>query len=151
MPLAISLHLLAAVIWVGGMFFAWMILRRVTGELLEPPLRLTLWYHVFQRFFPWVWASVIVLLATGLWMLFGTFGGMAGAGVHVHLMLVTGLAMMAIFLHIWFAPFARLGRAVAGEDWPTGGKQLARIRRLIGINLILGLATVVIASAGRHL
>ncbi|WP_108444699.1 CopD family protein [Halomonas denitrificans] len=151
MPLAISLHLLAAVIWVGGMFFAWMILRRVAGELLEPPQRLTLWYQVFQRFFPWVWASVAVLLATGLWMLFGYFGGMAGAGLHVHLMLVSGLAMMAIFLHVWFAPFRRLGRAVADEDWPTGGQQLARIRRLIGLNLLLGLATIAIAAGGRYL
>ncbi|MDI5921121.1 CopD family protein [Halomonas sp. LR5S13] len=151
MSLAITLHLLAATIWVGGMFFAWMILRPVAVELLEPPQRLTLWYRAFQRFFPWVWAAVVVLLATGLWMLFGVFGGMGSAGVHVHLMLVSGLAMMAIFLHIWFAPYPRLGRAVAGEDWPAGGQQLGQIRRLIGINLILGLATVAIASGGRFL
>ncbi|APE31824.1 hypothetical protein BOX17_13200 [Halomonas aestuarii] len=151
MSLAISLHLLAAVVWVGGMFFAWMILRPVAGQLLEPPQRLTLWYHVFKRFFPWVWASMAVLLATGLWMLFGVFGGMGGAGSHVHLMLVTGLAMMAIFLHVWFAPFPRLGRALAGEDWPEGGRQLAQIRRLIGINLIIGMITVVVASGGRYL
>ncbi|MGM0982433.1 MAG: CopD family protein [Pseudomonadota bacterium] len=149
MSLAITLHVLAAVIWVGGMFFAWMILRPVAGELLEPPQRLTLWYHVFQRFFPWVWAAVIVLLMTGLWMLFGVFGGMAGTSFHVHLMLVSGLAMMAIFLHIWFAPYPRLGRAVASENWAAGGQQLGKIRRLIGINLILGLATVAIASGGR--
>jgi len=151
MSLAITLHVLAAVIWVGGMFFAWMILRPVAVELLEPPQRLTLWYRTFQRFFPWVWAAVIVLLATGLWMLFAVFGGMGGAGVHIHLMLVIGLVMMAIFLHIWFVPFPRLGRAVADEDWPRGGKQLGQIRRLIGINVILGLVTVAIASGGRYL
>ncbi|MDR9440883.1 MAG: CopD family protein [Halomonas sp.] len=151
MSLAITLHVLAAVIWVGGMFFAWMILRPVAVDLLEPPQRLTLWYRVFQRFFPWVWATVVVLLVTGLWMLFGVFGGMGSVGVHVHLMLVSGLAMMAIFLHIWFAPYPRLGKAVSAEDWPAGGKQLGQIRRLIGINLILGLATVAIASGGRFL
>lgn len=151
MPLAITLHVLAAAIWVGGMFFAWMILRPVAVELLEPPQRLTLWYRVFQRFFPWVWAAVVVLLATGLWMLFGVFSGMGSTGFHVHLMLVSGLAMMAIFLHIWFAPYPRLGRAVAGENWSAGGAQLGQIRRLIGINLILGLATVAIAAGGRFL
>ncbi|MEQ6916596.1 CopD family protein [Halomonas aquatica] len=151
MSLALSLHLLAAVIWVGGMFFAWVILRPVAGDLLEPPQRLTLWYHVFKRFFPWVWASMAVLLTTGLWMIFGVFGGMGGAAAHVHLMLATGLSMMAIFLHIWFAPFPRLGRAVASEDWPMGGKQLAQIRRLIGINLIIGMITVLVASGGRYL
>jgi len=151
MPLAIALHVLASVVWVGGMFFAWMILRPVAGELLAPPQRLALWYRVFQRFFPWVWATVLILLATGLWMLFGVFGGMAGAGVHVHVMLAVGLVMMAIFGHIWFVPFPRLGRAVAAESWPEGGRQLAQIRRLIGINLILGLITVAIASGGRYL
>lgn len=151
MAIAITLHILAAVIWVGGMFFAWMILRPVAVELLDPPQRLTLWYRIFQRFFPWVWAAIIVLLGTGLWMLFAVFGGMGGARWHIHLMLLTGIAMMAIFLHLWFAPFPRLGQAIAGQDWPAGGKQLGQIRRMIGINLILGLLTVAIASGGRFL
>ncbi|MDN3520482.1 DUF4149 domain-containing protein [Halomonas ramblicola] len=151
MPLAIALHVLAATLWVGGMFFAWMVLRPVAAARLEPPQRLALWRGVFARFFPWVWAAVAVLLGTGLWMLFAVFGGMAGAGWHVHLMLAIGLAMMAIYLHLWFAPWRRLQRAVNAEEWPEGGRQLARIRRLVGINLILGLVTVAIASGGRFL
>ncbi|HSP56726.1 MAG TPA: CopD family protein [Halomonas sp.] len=151
MAIALSLHLLAAVLWVGGMFFAWMILRPVAATLLEPPARLSLWLGVFRRFFPWVWGAIIILLATGFWMLFGVYGGMAGAGWHVHLMLITGLAMMAIFLHIWFAPYSRLGRAVIEEDWAAGAKQLGKIRQLIGLNLSLGLITVAVASGGRFL
>ena len=54
--LAITLHLLAAVIWVGGMFFAYMALRPATGSL-EPSIRLTLWSQTLKRFFPWVWIS----------------------------------------------------------------------------------------------
>ena len=81
MPLAITLHLLAAIIWVGGMFFAYMALRPVAGSLLEPPVRLKLWTQVFSRFFPWVWLTVLVLLITGLWMIFGVYGGMAKAGM----------------------------------------------------------------------
>lgn len=151
MAIALSLHLLAAVIWVGGMFFAWLILRPVAATLLEPPARLSLWLGVFRRFFPWVWGAIIILLVTGFWMLFGVYGGMAGAGWHVHLMLITGLAMMAIFLHVWFAPYSRLGRAVAKEDWAAGAKQLGQIRYLIGLNLSLGLVTVAAASGGRFL
>ncbi|SFU35938.1 CopD family protein [Halomonas korlensis] len=151
MAIALTLHLLAALIWVGGMFFAWLILRPVAATLLEPPTRLTLWLGVFRRFFPWVWGTILILLVSGFWMLFGVFGGMAGAGWHVHLMLVTGLVMMAIFLHIWFAPYSRLGRAVGKEDWAAGAKQLGQIRQLIGLNLILGLVTVAVASGGRFL
>jgi len=65
MALAFTLHLLAVVIWVGGMFFAYMALRPVAGTLLEPPVRQALWAGVFKRFFPWVWASIVVLLGTG--------------------------------------------------------------------------------------
>ncbi|MFO8045318.1 MAG: CopD family protein [Halomonas sp.] len=151
MPIAITLHVLASVLWVGGMFFAWMVLRPVAAGLLEPPTRLALWRGVFARFFPWVWASVGVLLVTGLWMLFAVFGGMAEARWHIHLMLLLGLIMMAIYLHIWFAPYRRLCRAVDVTDWPEGGRQLGLIRRLIGLNLILGLITVAIASGGRYL
>ncbi|TFH85579.1 hypothetical protein EQG41_16720 [Billgrantia azerbaijanica] len=151
MPLAIALHLLAAVIWVGGMFLAWMVLRPVAAGLLDPPQRLTLWARVFERFFPWVWAAVAVLLATGLWMLFAVFGGMAAVRWHVHAMLAIGLVMMAIFAYLWFVPYRLLHAAVAAETWPEGGNHLARIRRLVGINLILGLVTVVVASAGRYL
>ena len=58
MAYAKLLHLLSVLIWVGGMFFAYMILRPAAVEVLEPPPRLRLWANVFGRFFPWVWASV---------------------------------------------------------------------------------------------
>jgi len=65
MILGLALHIVAAVIWVGGMFFAYMVLRPSAGPL-EPALRLPLWHRVFGRFFPWVWASIVALLASGL-------------------------------------------------------------------------------------
>ena len=151
MALAITLHILAAVIWVGGMFFAYMALRPVAASLLEPPLRLPLWAQTFTRFFPWVWAAVIVLPVTGYWLIFAVFEGFANAGVHVHIMQLTGWIMILVFLHVFFAPFQRLKEAVAANDWPGAGKQLGQIRALIGANLILGLITVVVATGGRYL
>lgn len=151
MPVLISLHLLAAVIWIGGMFFAWMALRPVAASLLEPPLRLPLWSQTFAKFFPWVWLAVILLPLTGYWMLFDVFGGMGRAGLHIHLMQGIGWLMILLFMHAFFAPYKRLKRAVAAGDWPAGGQQLAVIRRLIGINLSLGLVLVVIVAAGRYI
>ena len=149
MAIALMLHLLAAVVWVGGMFFAFMVLRPVAAGTLEAPLRLTLWARVFTGFFPWVWFAVISLLLTGYPLLFGIFGNMGNAPIYVHLMQAMGLIMMAIFAHIFFAPFQRLKRAVAADDWEAGGKQLAQIRRMVGINLTLGLMVVVMAGGGR--
>jgi len=148
--IAIALHILSAIIWVGGMFFAYMALRPVAVEVLEPPLRLTLWAKVFQRFFPWVWAAVILLLASGLWIISAVFDGMANVGMHVHVMLTLGLIMMLVFFHVFFAPFQRLKRAVAAQNWAEGGTQLGQIRKLIGFNLVLGLLVAVIGSAGRY-
>lgn len=148
---AVLLHVIAVVIWVGGMFFAYMILRPVVAGQLEPPARLTLWAGVFDNFFPWVWSAILAILATGFWMIFAAFGGMGNVGLYVHAMLGLGLLMMLIFLHVYFAPYRRLKRAVAAQDWPSGGKQLAQIRLLVGVNTIIGLLTVAIASGGRYL
>lgn len=151
MAIAITLHILCAVIWVGGMFFAYMALRPVAATLLDPPLRLPLWSQTFARFFPWVWLAIFVLPASGYWMVLVVFEGFANAGWHVHVMQTIGWVMIAIFLHVYFAPFRQLRRAVAGSDWASAGKQLGQIRRLVGINLLLGLATIVIATGGRYL
>jgi uncharacterized membrane protein len=147
--LAITLHLLATVIWVGGMFFAYMALRPVAGSLLEPPDRQALWAGVFKHFFPWVWVSIIVLLSTGLWMIFAALGGMANVGLHVHIMIGLGSLMMLLFMHVYFGPFRRLQHAVIQSNWKTGGAELNQIRLLIKINLILGLLVIIIATAGR--
>ena len=149
MQLSYLLHVLGIVVWVGGMFFAYMALRPVAASVLEPPQRLTLWAGVFDKFFPWVWASVVLILLTGLHMLMA-FGGMA-APHYAMTMLVLGVVMMLIFAHVYFAPTKKLKRAVAAQDWKAGGAALGQIRKLIGINLILGLVTIAVVFLGRAL
>lgn len=149
MGIALTLHVLAAIVWVGGMFFAWMILRPVSASQLAPPARLTLWLGVFDRFFPWVWAAVVVLLASGFWVVLVILGGFGNAAPHIHLMTALGIVMSAIFFWIYSVPYRQLGAAVAAENWPEGGNALGRIRRLVGINLVLGLVTAASGSGGR--
>ncbi len=141
--IALFLHMLATVVWVGGMFFAYMCLRPVAGEILEPPLRLSLWTKTFGRFFPWVWGAVVMLSLTGSWLLVH-MGGFASVGGYVHIMLGLGVVMMFIFVYIFFGPYRRLRDAVATNDLPTGGKELGRIRTLVGINLLLGIIEIAV-------
>jgi uncharacterized membrane protein len=148
---SIALHLIAAVIWVGGMFFAYNALRPAAAQVLEPPLRLELWVQVFRRFFLWVWLSIAIVLITGYWMLFTYFGGFAGAGLHIHLMHGGGLLMVFIYLHVFFAPYRRLRQAVIVQDYPLAGTQLSAIGKLVGLNTLIGLIVIAIASAGRYL
>lgn len=144
----IVLHLLGVVIWVGGMFFAYMALRPVAAKLLEPPQRLALWDGTFSKFFPWVWVAVILILVSGLAMIH-QMGGIAGLAWPIHTMLAVGLLMMAIFMHVFFAAYGRLKRSVSLQDWKAGGAALGQIRQLIGINLSLGLLNVLLGVLGR--
>ncbi|CAA6820950.1 MAG: Unknown protein [uncultured Thiotrichaceae bacterium] len=146
--LALALHVLGVVIWVGGMFFAYITLRPAAVSTLEPPQRLPLWAATFQNFFPWVWASIIGILISGYYIIH-LIGGFANSLLYIHIMHGLGLLMMLLFFHVFFAPFNRLKKAVAAKDWPAGGKALAQIRWLIAANLTLGLITVIIATAGR--
>lgn len=135
------LHVLATVIWVGGMFFAHQCLRPAALATLEPPQRLALWRVVFGRFFPWVWGAVIVLLLTGQ-MLIRQMGGMGAVPVAVHVMVAIGYLMAGIYFYLYFSPYAALKRAVDGQDWPAAGAALNRIRGLVGVNLLLGLSNI---------
>jgi uncharacterized membrane protein len=148
MSILVALHLLGAVIWVGGMFFAYLCLRPGMAALAAAD-RCALWSSVLGRFFLFVWLAVVALVASGYAMVFGVFGGMANVGLHVHLMQGLGWLMIALFAHVYAAPFRKLSAAVAAKDWPAAGAQVGRIRPVVAINLCLGLVVVVIASSGR--
>src|SRR5260370_34649224 len=94
---ALALYILGAVAWVGGVSAIYACLRPALGTL-EPPQRMRLMRVTFQKFFPWVWVAILLLLASGYWMVFKTFGGFAGVGGHVHLMQAIGWAMSAVVL-----------------------------------------------------
>ncbi len=141
-----ALHVLAAVVWVGGMFFAWMVLRPAAVSVLEAPARLRLWGDVFPRFFLWVWLIVLVLPVSGVGMLQLHFGGFETAPKYVQVMMGLYLAMLALFIRIQALQLPELKRAIAAEDWPAGGAVLGKIRRLVGFNLLLGVAVVTIAA-----
>jgi uncharacterized membrane protein len=148
MSIALTLHALAFVIWVGGMFFAYMALRPAALGL-EPPQRLPLWSRTFGRFFPWVWGSVIALPVTGFWMIY-RMGGFSVLPIYIHVMVVLGIVMIMIFLHIFFAPYRRMDRAIAAGDIPAAAAQLAKIRPMIGINLSIGLALITLVMLGKY-
>ena len=145
------LHVLSAVIWVGGMFFAYVCLRPTAAQQLEPPQRLTLWVGVFGKFFPYVWGSIVLLPLTGFGLMFAIWDSFAATPLYVHIMYGLGIVMILIYLHVYFSPYRRLRQAVAIQDWPSGGQQLNQIRGLIKINLSLGIIVICVASGGRYL
>jgi uncharacterized membrane protein len=149
MAIAVLFHALAAVIWVGGMFFAHVMLRPAAAAL-EPSVRLPLFRRVLGNFFPWVWASIVVLLASAYGVLLPGLGGFAGAPLYVQIMQGLGIIMVLAFFHLFFAPWKRFKRAVDGGDFPTAAAQLTQIRRIVLFNLVLGLIVVMVGASGRY-
>ena len=147
--IALILHILSAVVWVGGMFFALIVLRPAAAAL-EPGARLDLWLRVFERFFVWVFAAIALLLASGYAMIFGVYAGFRGIGLHVHIMQALGIVMMLLFFHLYFAPWRRFRVALARRDQAAAASQLGQIRTIVTINLLLGLVTLAVGSSGRY-
>ncbi|MEO4015958.1 CopD family protein [Pseudomonas rossensis] len=145
--LVYSLHILAALVWVGGMFFAWMVLRPAAMKALEGPARLKLWVEVFQGFFRWVWVAVVLLPISGVGMIHLQYSGFEAAPRYVQVMMGLYVVMTALFIRIQALLLPELRTAVAAQDWPTGAATLGKIRKLVGINLIVGLVLVAIAAA----
>ena len=143
-------HVLGAVIWIGGMFFAHFALRPTALEVLEPPQRLMLWNGVLKRFFLWVWHAIVFLWISGLWRLFGEMGGFANVKISVHIMLTLGLIMTAVFMYIFFAHFPKFKQAVANQNWLDAKNNLDKMRNLVFFNLIVGTLTLAVATAGHY-
>lgn len=157
------LHVIAIVIWVGGMFVVHFAVRPSAAELLEPPQRLSLLAAVLRRFFTWVGVAVLITLASGIAMIYGL--GLSGGEAEknalveglrlshpsVHAMFFVGVFMMAIYGHIRFGPFARLQKAVADKNWSDAAGYLTQIRMLVGVNMVLGVVTIAVATLGRAL
>lgn len=141
-----TVHSLAALIWVGGMFFAWTILRPAAIAALPGPQRLQLWAQVLPRFFVFVWLAVAILPISGVAIVRMRFSGLETAPHYVQVMMGLYLVMVAIFLRIQTLLLPELRKAVLAEDWPAGAAVMGTIRRWVGVNLLVGLAVVMVAG-----
>ena len=147
--LVLAFHTMASLVWVGGMFFTLIILRPAMVSL-PVEQRLALWKNVLGRFFHWVWISVAILLTSGYGVVIFGYEGFAALGLHIHIMQVTGLIMMALFVGMWCSPWQDFRHAVDKSDTAAAAaaKALARIRLIVSINLPLGLFTSAVGATG---
>lgn len=147
MRVALLFHLLGAMVWIGGMFFAYIVLRPSAAKVLDPPQRLLLWRETLGRFFRWVWIAIAVLHGSGIHMLAVAYGVKA-TPTYVSAMFGIAVLMTLIFTCIYFVPYRALLRGVGGEHWKAAAAALNRIRLLVAVNLTLGVLTVAVAVVG---
>lgn len=138
------LHLVAGIVWMGGMTFMLLALRPAALEVLEPQVRARLMGAVWRRFFAVVLVAIAVLLLTGGHMYASALkaaqssSGAVGLPLGWNLMLVIGVVMVLVFGHVYFAGFKKFKNAVAAAEWPVAAKAAAQINRLVIINFVLG-------------
>ncbi len=140
----IIFHILAAMVWLGGMFFAYFALRPSAAELLQPPQRLPLWAEVLTHFFRWVWIAIIVLWTSGIGMIHTMNGSVP---LYVHLMLGLGLIMTLIFALVFFYPFRMLKTRSLEQLWSEAARGLNLVRKAVATNLALGGLIVILAAS----
>jgi uncharacterized membrane protein len=136
-----ALHLLCGVVWVGGLFFAYVVLRP-SLTAIEAPQRMLLHTRVFKKFFLVVWHAMPLIIVTGFAMV-ALRWDMANAPWQLNAMIGLGLLMAAVFLAIFFGPYRQFRRTT---DRNRMASRLDAIRKLVGVNLVLGVLTVIVAG-----
>ena len=145
-----TIHVLSIVLWIGGMAFAHFFLRPSVAQL-EASVRLRLMHDVLGRFFQAVLVASLLTLVSGVWMLGRVAkqvvqsGGSFEMPLAWTIMAVLGIVMVAIFMHIRFVLFKRLGQAVAASERSAGAAVMAQIRRWVSINLGTGFLVLLVS------
>ncbi len=138
------IHLIAAILWMGGMAFMLMALRPAALAIMDPQPRARLMVEVWQRFFLIVIVAIVALFTTGTNLYTTAFraakaaNGSGSVPLGWNLMLVIGIAMMLIFGHVYFAGFRKFKRAVAAAEFPAAAKAAVQVQMLVVTNFVLG-------------
>lgn len=146
-------HVMAVILWVGGMLFAHCFLRPAAATL-EPPVRLRLMASVLGPFLNAVMGAIVLILLTGAWMIGMSASQAAQTGGAFFmprnwtLMASGGIVMTAIYGYIRFVLYKKLAWAVSASQWPAGGEAMRGIRRWVVVNLLLGIAIVAVMFMG---
>lgn len=141
------LHLVAVVVWIGGMVFAHFCLRPAALATLQPPQRLPLMAAALGRFFALVGGSLVLLWGSGVALFAQVAGGRPP--MSWNLMAAIAAVMTVVFLVIALRLYPRMRAALAAGELPKAAAALDGIRRLVVLNLALGFVTVAVATLGR--
>jgi copper resistance protein D len=136
-------HLLSAGAWLGGLLMLSLALRSASSSADAASTEI-----ILRRFSGMGVLAVAMLVASGLinsWYLVGSFAALTGTAygrlLLVKLCLFAGMLVVAASNRFW------LVAAVATEEHPKPGGALARLRRHVLAEQILGILIVAIVSA----
>lgn len=150
----VTIHILAALVWLGGLFFLALVGAPLLRQL-EPALRQRLFRDLGTRFRTVGWWAIGILVVTGIANLYfrgllrwdGVFGSPRFWGTPLGVALAIKLVAVTVMLVVQVVHDFALGPA-AGR-LPPGSDQALRLRRhaalLARVSAILGLLIVIVA------
>jgi uncharacterized membrane protein len=150
MTVVFPLHILAIIVFLGGLFFASVVFQPLTRGL-DSETASSLWQPTLSRFFAWGWVSLLLILATGIGMVFLKFGGYSGAPMIHRGNMAIGIPAMALFVYVFFGPWQQYRRTTLRRDWTAAQKAITRVQVVMRIILVLGLIASAVSAVGRYI
>lgn len=148
MTLVLSIHTLATIIWLGGLFFICVVFALATRNMEQATL-LSLWHRVLSRFFVWAWIGIGLILISGIAMVFLEFGGFSGIpAIHRANMLI-GIPAILLYIYLYFFPWRRFRQALAINESHAAEVRIREARVIMSIIVTLGVIASVVSLAGR--
>lgn len=144
--IADALHQLGIVILIGGMFFLLLVLRPASRDMGTGEERLLVYSHFFKHLFRWLWFALLLLWVSGVGKIF--LSGYHHLPLQVRVMAGAGALMTLFTLLAHFAFYYQMDEAMAAEHLPRAAKRGSRVRKIMAVNLLIGLVVVVLGVFG---
>jgi uncharacterized membrane protein len=134
----IFLHIISAVIWIGGMIAIRLAVHPTIGSIEDDKLRLEKTLLAMRKLFHLVLPFIALIVFCGIVLVIG--GGFTGWKVHTKEAIWT--VMLLNYIYMYIQRF-RASRAVKKGNLPRA-KELVRLlpNRLLPLNIILGLVAI---------
>jgi uncharacterized membrane protein len=149
MTASLALHILAPIVWLGGLFVLCVVFPP-SARNLDSKTALSLWHKILSRFFVWAWISMALILASGISIVFLRFGGfLAIPRIHRWNMAI-GIPAIVLYCYLYFVPWQRSRRAMSRQDGRAAERGVTQARIIMAIILILGLVASAVSAVGRY-
>jgi uncharacterized membrane protein len=159
--LAYWLHMLATVIWIGGLAALAVFVLPAARRALDPPAYAAFLTNLQQRFDPLGWFSLAILVATGMFQMsaspsyqgFLTIENRWAAAILIKHLLFFGMAGLSAYLTWGLMPKIRrlaLRRTASGAvDEAEAQRLIVQESKLLQLNLLLGVLVLALTAIAR--
>ena len=159
LSIAYWLHMLATVLWIGGLAALSLIVLPAARKVLDPGAYADLLAALQKRIDPLGWFSVIVLLASGMLQMssspnyggFLSINGLWGSSILIKHFLFGLMVIVSGYITWGLLPALRRAAILqaSGKDVPDGEALKKREIFLLRLNLILGVLVLLLTAIAR--